>query len=328
MRHLVIGLVLLALAALPASAATLKLKDGSTVNCKVKRYDTATKTLYVTTEDGRDAQYTMDQLDGRSVYVVNASLVPKNDAKAEFQVANFARDAGLYAHAMRRYNEAVKLDPSLKGAVDAEVAKGKHMAAQMCIDNAKKAVAKSDLAEAEKWLKALVEKLPDQPEAAQASELLEKHYAQRRADKVAKADAKAAESLRKDVEQGKKRYGEMVEKTKKGLQARGGSQAENLFRDALTDGKAVMKEIDDIERKYSDPDVRAQALEYRSIVTEQLVEVYLHLASQRATQSDYKGAQKEVNQALSLDPKNERALSMRARIEEYASQGIGWRPWI
>jgi hypothetical protein len=31
-----------------------------------------------------------------------------------------------------------------------------------------------------------------------------------------------------------------------------------------------------------------------------------------------------VNSALVLDPKNESALAMRSRIEEYSSQGWGW----
>ena len=76
MRNSITGLLLLALAALPASAATLKLKDGSSVQCKVQKYDTATRTLYVKLDDGKDAQYGMDQLDARSAYLVNASLIP------------------------------------------------------------------------------------------------------------------------------------------------------------------------------------------------------------------------------------------------------------
>lgn len=328
MRRILSGLLFLAFVVLPLSAATLKLKNGTTVTCKVKNYDTNTKTLYVTTQDGKDAQYRMDDLDARSVYLVNASLVPKNDPKAQLIVANFARDAGLYAHAMRRYGETVKLDPSLKATVEGEVAKLKRTAAEKCVENARQAAANNKLAEAEKWLTILVEKLPDEPEAAQARSMLEQHYAKTRAAKIEEADQKASEALRKDVEEGKKRFEQMVDRTKQGLQATGGSEAENLFRQALSDGKAVMRDIDSIEKKYSDPKVKEQASRYRSIVTDQMVEVQLHIASQRATKSDYNGAQKAVNEALVLDPKNEEALSMRSRIQEYASQGIGWRPWI
>lgn len=318
------ALLLCALFAAPASAATLKLKDGTRVECTVRAYDSATQTLHVTTADGAQASYTMAQLDGRSVYQVNSSLIPADDAKAQLLAANFARDAGLYAHAVRRYSTAAKLDPSMKAAIDGEMGKLKRSAAELCMTNARTAIAKGDIPEAETWLKTVVEKLPGEPEAEEASAMLERYYAKVREDKMAKADEQASEELKGDAAAGRKRFDQMVEKAKKGLQARGDSQAARLFNEALSDGKFVLKELDRIERKHKSPEVEAKVGEYRRIVTDQMVELHLHLASQLATQSDYKGAQREVSQALALDPKNEGALSMRARIEEYSSRGIGW----
>lgn len=315
----------LALLALPAGAATLKLKNGTTVTGKVTRYDATAKTLYVTTDDGKDVTYALDQLDARSVYLVNASLVPPDDANKQLQVANFARDAGLYAHAARRYGTAAKLDPALKANVDAEMTKLKRMAAQDCMKNARAAVAKNDLAEAEKWLTVLIEKLPDEPEAKEAAAALDNHYAKTRAAKIEAADKKASDALKRDIEKGKKQYAEMVEKTKKGLQARGDSQAKGLFNGALADGKAVLGVIDDLEEKYDDQQTRESAASYRSAVVDQMVDVHLHLASLETVKSDYRGALKEVNAALALDPKNQRALAARARIEEASAQGWGWR---
>ena len=319
------AILMCALLAAPAAAATLKLKDGTRVECKVRSYDAATQTLHVTTTDGRDVSYTMAQLDGRSVYQVNSSLVPPDDAKAQLLAANFARDAGLYAHAARRYGTVLKLDPAMKPMVDPEMAQLRRVASKACMANANAAINKGDIPEAEKWLKILVEKLPGEAEAAQASALLETHYAKVRSDKIAKADAKASEALKRDAASARKNFDQMVEKTKKGLQARGSSQAEGLFRGALADGNAVLKELDQLERKHKTPEVEAQAAEYRKVVSDQMIEVHLHMASQLATQSDYKGAQREVNQALALDPANERALVMRARIEEYSANGWGWR---
>jgi tetratricopeptide (TPR) repeat protein len=324
MRRTISSLIFLALAALPASAAKLQLKDGTTVDCKVQSYDTATKTLHVKLPDGRDQAYRMDDLNARSVYLVNASLIPKDDAKAQLLAANFARDAGLYAHAARRYGEAAKLDPSLKATVDAEMTKLRRSAAELCAANARAAAAKGEYSEAEKWCKTLIEKLPNEPEAAEAKTALDNYYTQTREKKMAAADQKADAALQKDVEKGKQRYSQMVEKSKQALQANSNSQAEGLFRGALADGNAVMRMIDDIEKKYTDPKVKEQASGYRNVVTQQMVEVHLNIASQLATRSDYQGAQKEVNQALALDPKNETAISMRARIEDYSSRGIGW----
>ena len=324
MRRALSGALLLALLAAPLSAATLKLKDGSRVECKVRSYDPATQTLHVTTADGEQASYTMAQLDGRSVYQVNSSLIPEGDAKAQFLAANFARDAGLYAHAARRYEIALKLDPSMQAAIDTERTKLKRAAAEFCMANAKQAVDKGDISEAERWLKTLVEKLPGEPEAQQASEMLDTHYDKLRADKMAEVEARASEELKRDAASARKDYDQMVEKSRKGLQARGDSQAAGLFRGALKDGQKVLDELDRIERKYTAPDVREKVQEYRGVVSQQMVEVHLSIASQLATQTDYKGAQREVNKALALDPQNESALTMRARIEDYSSRGIGW----
>jgi tetratricopeptide (TPR) repeat protein len=324
MRRTLNGILLCALLCAPATAATLKLKDGTRVECKVRSYDSATQTLHVTTADGQEKSYTMAELDGRSVYQVNSSLVPPKDAKAQLLAANFARDAGLYSHAVRRYATASQLDSALKTQVEAEMRTLRRSAAGACMDRAREAIAKGDTAEAEKYLRILVEKLPSEPEADQAAQMLDQYYAQNRAAKVAAADQKASESLQKDVAAGKKRYEQMVEKTRKGLQARGSGQAEGLFRGALSDGKAVLGEIDTIEKKYEDASIKAQAANYREVVTQQMVEVHLHIASALATHSDYKGAQREINQALSLDPKNEQAVSMRARVEDYAARGLGW----
>lgn len=324
MRRALTGILLCALLTATAAAATLKLKDGTRIECKVRSYDSTTQTLNVTTADGQEKSYTMAELDGRSVYQVNSSLVPPKDAKAQLLAANFARDAGLYSHAVRRYATAAQLEPALKSQVDAEMRTLRRTAAGTCMDRARAAVSKGDTAEAEKYLKILVEKLPSEPEADQASQMLDQYYSQTRATKLAEADKKASESLQKDVAAGKKRYEQMVEKTRKALQARGSGQAEGLFRGALSDGKAVLGEIDSIEAKYDDASIKGQAANYREVVNEQMVEVHLHIASALATHSDYKGAQREINQALALAPQNEQALSMRARVEEYSSRGLGW----
>jgi tetratricopeptide (TPR) repeat protein len=328
MRTTLTALLFVALAAAPVSAATLKLKNGQSVQCKVVAYDAPAKTLRVRLEDGREARYTLDQLDARSVYLVNSSLVPKDDAKALLQVANFARDAGLYAHAVRRYGEALKLDPSLKATIDQEMISLKRGAAAMCMENARAAVTQNDLKEAEKWLTILVKKLPDEPEGKQASAMLDNYYEQNRTKQVAAADEKATDAIKKDVANGKKHFEQMVEKSKRGLQAEGNSQSEALFRAAIVDGKAVMKEIDRIEKKYDDPDLREKVSAYRKIAIDQLVEVHMNLASRQCVQSDYRGGLNSVEAALALDPKNESALAMRARIEEYSSQPVGWRVWI
>jgi len=329
MRPLLTAVLVLALAAAPVSAATLKMKDGSTVTCKVLAYDAPAKTLKVRLQDGRETQYTLDQLDARSVYLVNASLVPNDNAKAMLQVANFARDAGLYAHAVRRYGEALKLDPALKPTIDKEMTTLKKSAAAYCMDNARAAVSKNDMRGAEKWLTILVKKLPDEPEAKQASAMLDNYYEQNRAKALAEADAQATEAVQQDVANGKRHFQAMVTKTKQGLQAQGNSEGEALFRSAIIEGNMCLKEVDRIDRSYDDPKIKEKVSSYRKLTIDQLVEVHVNLASRLCVQTDYRGALRTIEQALALDPKNESALSMRSRIEDYSSSsGYGWRPWI
>jgi tetratricopeptide (TPR) repeat protein len=324
MRSLLIASLVLALTA-PAFASTLVLKDGTTLSGHAVRYDSPSKTLYFHTDDGRDVQYTLDQFDARSLYVLNASMVPKDDAPKQLMVANYARDIGLYAHAVRRYGETLKTDPSLKDTVDREMAKLRKMAAADCWKNAEAAKSKGDAREAEKWLTTLIDKLPDEPEAAKAKTLLDEYYAKNRAEKMAQADAKASANLQKDVEKGKKLYQQMVDKCTKGLQAQTPSQAQSLFRSAIADGQSVLDEIDRVEKTSDLTGAQREAADgYRKVVIEQMVETNLHIASQQTVQTDYNGALKTVNAALALDPQNQSALAARARIETSVNSGWGW----
>ena len=326
MRALITTSLFLALVALPASAGTLKLKNGTNVTGHALRYDSSSQTLFFHTDDGKDVQYTLDQLDARTVYMVNASQVPKDDAQKQLMVANFARDSGLFAHAARRYAETLKTDPSLKAAVDVEMSKLRRMAAEACMKNAQAAIAKRDLQEAERWLTTIVDKLPGEPEAARAKSIIETYYAKNRATKMAEADAKASEAQRKTFEKGKQRYDQMVEKCSQALQANSSSQAEQLFQGSLSDGKALLKEIESLQKKPEGSNLGENAERYRKLVIDQMVETNLHLASQKSVQSDYKGALKAVNAALALDPKSESALSARARVEDNSSNNrlFGW----
>ena len=90
---LVRSTLLLALA-LPAAASdsiSIKLKDGTVVKGKATSYDSQKKQLAFRTEQGQDVIYALDQLDARTIYMVNASNAPKDNARVQLQLANFAR---------------------------------------------------------------------------------------------------------------------------------------------------------------------------------------------------------------------------------------------
>jgi len=78
-------------------------------------------------------------------------------------------------------------------------------------------------------------------------------------------------------------------------------------------------------RKYpDDARVRDGAVNYRGLITAQIVDCHLHLASAAMVDTSHKEAMKQVNAALALDPENQRALAQRARIEVAANEGIGF----
>jgi tetratricopeptide (TPR) repeat protein len=314
---------LLALAASPQASDSLKLKSGSVVKGRATAYDSQEGKLSFRTEDGKDMTFTLDQLDQRSVYQVNSSLVPKDSARGQLQLGNFARDIDLFYQARRCYHQAEKADPSLKPEIDKERALGRQRAAAFCMRNAQEGLAKNKTKDALHWLELLVQNLPDQPEAEQAALLLDQHYARERNSRDDELEREQTELIQKDLKKGKELYDRMIQRTQEGLTARNSGKAEDLWKDAIRDGTGALKEIERLAKKYpDDPRVQNGAEKYRRLTIEQLVCVHLHLASNASIQSSYNEALREVNAALALDPNNARALAQRARIEQAASEGF------
>jgi tetratricopeptide (TPR) repeat protein len=321
---LVVTTLALATFAPGASASErIKLKSGAVVSGRATAYDATKEVLSFRTDAGEDVTYTLSQLDARSVYLVYASVIPKDDAKGQLQLANFARDAGIYEHAARRYGYAEQADPSLKATVERERAELRRKAAETCLALAKEALAKKDTKSADKYLTLLLERLPGEPQAAEAARLLDGYYAAEASARDDAAERELAEHLQKDLKKGKELYDRMLQRTQEGLTARSESKSKGLWEGALADGQGVLKEIDKLAAKYgSDPKVQEGAARYRKITRDHMVDVHLHLASQRTVKSDYKDAEKHVNAALALDPRNGEALAARARIEAAASEGL------
>jgi len=328
MKNLFHTTLTLASALLLATSASameyVKLKNGTPIKGQALSYDEATQVLNFKLEDGSTRGFKLDELDKRSVYLVNHSRVPKNDAAKQIRIGNLARDTELFAHALRHYGFAEQADPSRKAEIDAERAKLRQLAAAWGMQKARDAIAKKNIPEAEKWLLKLVDKVPDEPQAKEAAVMLDQYYAKTRGEREAKAQAKASDQLKKDLEPGKKHYQDMVKKTQDGLTSKTtGSKSLSAWEAALVSGDRALKEIAKLEKKYPDPATSEMLGGYRVIVTDQLVELHLHIASTLTTRSSYNKALGEVNKALALDPDNENALATRARIEQAASEG-GW----
>jgi len=307
-----------------AQADHLKLKSGERLEGRATAYDTSTKTVSFRTEGGAVRTFGLDELDGRSLYLVTRSKVPNNNAEAQIQVANLARDTDLYAHAVRHYDRALKADPSTKARVDVEMETLRAQAGVWAMALANDAIADGDIRKAEKWLTKIIQKLPNQPQAAEAQSMLDRYYDRVRNEREAEEEQKHEELLKKDLKGAKKAYDSMVEKNKKALMSKSGTAAVREWKSAVKAGDRTLRELDDFSKKHEQEGMSEKLGGYRQIVTDQLIEVHLNLASRYSTQTSYQQAQKEVNKALALDSQNRAALSARVRIEEAASRGWGW----
>lgn len=325
MRSLIQALALAAVVsfAAAAQAESIRLKDGTRISGYATKYDEAKSVLSWQGDDGKAYELKLDDLDKRSTYSVLKSQVPKENGKGQLQLANFTRDIELFAHAVRHYGYALEADPSLKPEIDKQVAILRTQAGQWGLRQAKAAADKGDTKRALDWLEKIITKLPDEPEAVTAQQLLDNYYASVKAENTKEVDNHQDEVLKEGLAKGKKAYDSMLERNKKALQSKGGSTAVKGWEAAIKDGQKALDEIDKFEK--ANPDQYTELLAgYRKTVNDQIIEIHMHLASQFATRSSYNDALSEVNKALAIDPKNAEALSMRARIQDASSRGLRW----
>ena len=155
--------------------------------------------------------------------------------------------------------------------------------------------------------------------------MLSDYYDKVRAEKQAAIEAARPEQLAKELSQAKRNYDKMIELNKRALTSRRGtSQVTRDWTNAVKSGERALRDIDKTRKSTDDTVSLGKLSEYHDIVAAQIIEIHLHLASHYSTQSSYKKAAIEVNNALALDPTNRAALNMRARIEENASRSSRW----
>jgi tetratricopeptide (TPR) repeat protein len=304
---------------------TIRLKDRSTLKGYATAYDATTRVLSFHTADGRDMQINLGDLDAPSVYRVTQSTIPKDNARAQLDLANYARDAGLYAHALRHYGYAEKADPAMNATIEKDRAVLREKAADFALENARTAIKHDNLREAKKWLTKIVEWLPDEPQADEAAKMLDGLYMRDPLHLDLPVAYNAPSILEVALAPGKAHYDSMLQKTQDGLtNRRGGNFSTTTWQSALIDGEQGLREIEQLEKTYTDAPSREVLTGYRKLFIAQIVELRLHLASVWTTRSSYNRAMGEVNQALALDPRNRDALAARARVAQASNSGVGW----
>lgn len=313
-----------------AANDVLKVKGLGVLHGEVTAWDPVAEIVTFKTEEGVEHKIKAADLDRISAYKLAKTKVDPKSAEDQVKLGNFARTIECYAYAGRHYASAIKMDPSLKASVEKEQAQNRRQAAEYCARLAREAADKGDLKTAEKWLTTLVNKLPDEPLAAEASAILKEHYEKNHAAKDDELEAKYAEKLKKELANGKKHYDSMLKNIKDGLGNTGSSSsAKRHFESAWRDGNSALSELDKVQKRHKGDEEIVELFDgYRVLITEHMVDSQLHLSSHYSTQTSYQKALEAVNKALSIDPKNSQALAARARIEEAASEGgLGRRWW-
>lgn len=306
-----------------AQAESIRLKDGTHIPGMATKYDETSEVLSWKGDDGKAYELKLSDLDTRSTYSVLKSQVPKDNGKGQLQLANFTRDIELFAHAVRHYGYAEDADPSLKPEVERQMAILRTNAGKWGLRQAQAAADKGDEKRALDWLEKIILKLPNEPEAAQAQQLLDNYYARVKAEHTKEVDNHQDEVLKSGLAKAKKEYDSMLERNKKALQSKGGNTAIKGWEAALKDGQKTLAEIDKFAKAH--PDQYTELLDgYRKTVNGQMLEIHLSMASQYSTRSSYNDALSETNKALAIDSQNAEALAMRARIQDAASQGRRW----
>jgi tetratricopeptide (TPR) repeat protein len=325
----ILALLFLAVPCFAASGVDILRAKGELLKGKVTAYDQTTEIVTFVTLDGVEHKIPAKDLDQHSAYKLAKSRADMNSAEDRIKLGNFARTIELFAHAGRHYTSAVKLDPSVAPTVEKERATGRKLAAEYCMRHAQTAIGKGDLKKAEEWLTIMVDKLPKEPLTAEASSMLSGYYKKNHEAKDDQLEADHDEMIKKELKSAKTRYDSMLRNIEQGLASTGtSSRSRKNFESAFSDGERVLKELDKVQKGYSGDEKVAELFDgYRKLVIEHMVDAQLHTASSYSTTTNYNGATKALNRALSVDPKNQEVLAARARVEDASSRGGLLRWW-
>jgi hypothetical protein len=103
------------------------------------------------------------------------------------------------------------------------------------------------------------------------------------------------------------------------------SQSKSYFEQAVKALESAIKDAESLAKKHpGEPAVLDTLASLRTEAESHIKSSLLHTGSVELMRGDYNDAMRAVNRVLAIDPKDGRALDMRARIEIAASEGGGY----
>jgi len=278
--------------------------------------------------DGSGRTYAYTDLDPRSVYRLMKGRASRDDGAAQIEVGNYARDHGYYAHARRHYDQALAADRELGARVEHELGILRERAAGEELAKARTALSKGETGAAEEHLATVLKEFPGERAAESAAAMLNDIHA-REATMTRSAPDLEVE-VAADFDKVREYYDRGVEENRKGLLAsKNQSRALRHFDSALKNTQKARQEIGGVMKSNEDsPAHRRAADDWERRSLDLVIDVDLNMASIYMTRESFNSALERVNHAIAVDPANQEARNMRARIEVAASNdnwGWGWR---
>lgn len=274
----------------------------------------------VTVEAGR--------LDPHSFYSAR-QISMEGTGEDHLRLAGFCIRNGLFTLGHVQYQLAKAADPELIAKFEKEdLPRVEEEIGADLLENAKLAMGEGRLREAERDVSFILTRLETTKVADQAMALLDeldaafdKQDTKEMTDAMAQyeAEAKKAEEARWALLDPVKKTMESARKMNhNALKATRSGQAIKQFEGAARKYNHAVKQCDDLKKRHAeDEQVIAMIDSTRKKALDDAVDAYLNAGNRYVDRSSYEQAMKSADDALKIDPDNQRATAFRSRVESY-----------
>ena len=267
---------------------------------------------HVVGETSETQAYSIDQIDPHSFYIIRKYAVG-DDVAAKVSLGEYCMANGLYTRARNQFEEARRLDASLK--LGDKLAQCREGTASQMLAQAQALLEKKQFSKAYRKTAEIIRVFGNTPSGAKAREMMgtihDRNVSARKAREAA-YDAKEGGQEIKHIEE---LIGRAGKENTEALQDKSISGAQRGFGKSINSYKHALKELEGVAKQYKGSPQLTQHVEGMLAETkEDLIEVYLNLGSIYMTQTNYQRALLEANSALAVDPNSPRAKSFRASV--------------
>jgi tetratricopeptide (TPR) repeat protein len=295
----------------------------------------------ITTTDGMTMKLPYESLTPMTKYRLRAG--DAKDAKGQLALADWCMKEKLYEQAKGAFRKALELDPAMADDIKAQVVVARKTAADELLARGKSLQAEKKYQEARHVFALIVQELPLEPAAKEASKMLAEETTARKESALKRSpkskDAAPAPDVptRADGEPFSAEtvalfkpiidsYHKMLDATQEGL-AKSGTSGTKEYEKAISEGENIRKAAAKLKpQAASNPEI-AEALELvDSKLEEALVDARVNLANDYMLRTSYPNATDVVNKGLAEYPKNERLLATRAQVVSASSSNGG--DWV